>query len=654
MKKVLAVALLDLRRFGFGLISAALVAGLLPSLANGLGAPVETATILAATFLLVGAVCGGYFGADFAEGRASFFFARPLPTSALITGRAAALLTLAGLAFLAFMASNWISSTEAGKWTPWVLQKRHVYALGIGWAVSLFVSLGIAARARDPRGRSGMRDAIVIPLRMGASITAFFLMFGLFADLIIRAYFNNFRPIELFLWSWAIASLVASFVAIALGRTERLRIARLQSLVMGVHFVLISLVVAAAWAYVLHPGPEAIEKVVATGGSASADGRTALVAAVVNRGDGKTFVPIFVLDIASGQAVRLNADKHDGPWTSTDGSSVVWSEATPFFFRPLWRRLGGKTTFRVRSASGEIQPLPMPSKAPDYRTARELSQFGGVIDWVLPAPDGDTFAILWDRHLTFTSRTRGELSDTNYGGSTRSFRLRTAVFRPSGELRMAAVRRDPRGEQSLEFVDIEPKSGAVKVLRSLKDDMFGWTVFDSTGDRALMTSGLRPGRGSSVVLVHLNESPGAGETTTLMADVFFPTPRFMSDGRIVVSSRAALGAPYEASLSIFSPEGKPVLDVPTALGHSGYMGPEMFPGVLAMTSAGSEAATILLDTTTGKVLREITGLRPQGVFVSPPPAGSAAARLLQSADGKLYELPSLDAAPRLLLPLPRR
>ena len=84
------------------------------------------------------------------------------------------------------------------------------------------------------------------------------------------------------------------------------------------------------------------------------------------------------------------------------------------------------------------------------------------------------------------------------------------------------------------------------------------------------------------------------------------------------------------------------------------MGPEMFPGVLAMSSGGSEAATTLLDTTTGKVLREIPGLRAQSDFGSSPPAGSAAARLLQSADGKLYELPALDAEPRLLLPRTRR
>ncbi len=651
MKKILAVALLDWRRLAFGLVPAALIAGLIPSLSDGIGEPIPVASVLVALFLLVGAACGGYFGTDFAEGRSSFFFARPLPTRALITGRATALLVLAGVAFLAFMASNWISSTEAN-WTAWILEKRHAYALVVAWSVSLFVSLGIAARARDSRGRSGMRDAIVIPLRLSASIAAFFLMFGLFADLVLRAYAESFRPIELFLWSWAIASLVASFVAIASGRTERLRIARLQSLVMGVHFVLVSLVVASAWSYVLHPGPEAIEKVVAWG-SASADGRTALVATVVNRGDGKTPVPIFVLDIASGQAVRLNADKHDGPWASADGSTVVWSEATPFFFRPLWRRLGGETTFRVRSASGEIRPLPMPSQAPDYRTARDLSRYGGVINWVLPSPDGDTFAILWDRHLTFTSHTRGELSDTPFGGGDRPFVRRTALFRRSGDFRIAVGRRDAAGTQSLEFVDIEPKSGALKVLFSMKAENLGLVLFDSTGDRALVTSGYQPGRVGSILLVDLSGSPGEVKTTTLPGEVFFPTARFMTDGGIVVSGRSALAAPYETSLTVLSPDGKPVLSIPTPLGYSGYMGAEMFPGVVAMTSGAPEVATTLVDTITGKILRRIPGLRSQNALMGSPPPGSATARLLHSADGKLYEMPSLDAAPRLLLPLTR-
>jgi len=651
MRKLVAVALLDGRRFGIGLVSAALVAGLLPSLASGLGEPVPAATILAGVFLLVGATCGGYFGTDFAEGRSSFFFARPLPTWALIGGRAAALVALAGAAFLAFMASSWVSSTDLNGWTPWILERRHAYALGIAWSGSLFLSLGIAARARGPRGRSGIRDAVVIPLRLGASLAAFLLMFGLFADLILRAYFERFRPIELFLWSWAIASLVASFVAIAAGRTERLRIARFQILVMAVHFVLVSVAVIAAWSYVLHPDADAIVEVrYPTWGSP--DGRTAFLSARVNRGDEKSFHPIYVLDLASGQATRLNSDRYAGPWTSADGSSVVWSEATPFFFRPLWRLLGGETTFRVRRASGEVSPLPMPRNAPDFRSASDLTWGDGVVNWVLPSPDGDVFAILWAGHLTFTSRSRGELSGLDLDlGPSRRMSFRTAVFMPTGELRTAIMRRDALGEQTLDFVDIEPRSGVQKLLFSLRANTVARIQFDASGSRALVTSGTSPGRGAVILLVHLMGTPEANAARELVKEVYFPGATFISDGRIVASGAGALAGDTNF-LTIFSPEGEPVLKASVDVGFSPALGGEMFPGVMAVSIIGKGASFI--DLNTGKLLRSLPNLRHLGNFFGSSPEGSAAARLLLSMDGKLYELPSVDAEPRLLLPLPRQ
>ncbi len=646
MKKVLAVALLDWRRLAFGLTSAALVAGLLPSLANGLGAPVETGFILAATLLLVGAACGGYFGTDFSEGRSSYFFARPLPTWALITGRAAALLGLAGIAFLAFMASNWISSTES-QWTPWILDKRHAYTLGVSWSVSLFVSLGIAARARDTRARSGLHPAILIPLRLSASLAAFFLMFGLFADLIQRAYSASRGPVELFLWSWAIACLVASFVAISAGRTERLRIARLQGLVMVSHFVLVSLAVIAAWSYVLHPDADAIQEVsYPTWGSQ--DGRTAFLSTRVNRGSQTTFRPIYVLDIASGQAKRLNADRYQGPWTSANGSTVVWSEATPFFFRPLWRGLGGETTFRVRDASGQVKPLPMPKNAPDFRSVRDLSRGGGVVNWVLPSPDGDVFAITWGGHLTFTSHSRGELSDANLYGPQSSMYLREALFLPTGDLRPAFVNRDKGGEQSLDFMDIEPTSGARKLLLSVTESLVARIRFDADGARALITTGSSPGRGASVLLVHLDGREAASATSTLVNEVYSPSAAFVSDGRIVASGAAAMRQWDTNFLTVFSPGGEPVLKAPVDVGFRPTLAGEMFPGVMAVSIINKGASFI--DLTTGKLVRSFPDLRHLGNYYGFPPEGSAAARLLLSTDGKLYELPSLDAEPRLLLP----
>lgn len=641
MKKVLAVALLDGRRLGFGIASAALVGGLIPSLANGLGAPVPAASVLAFTFLLVGAACGGYFGNDFAEGRSSFFFARPLPTWALIAGRVAALVVLTGVAFVGFIASNWLSTRDQGEWTFWVLDTRHLRVVIVAWAASLFVSLAIAARARDTRSHKGFREFVLIPLRLGAMLGAFLLMFGLFADLIVRAYSYTFRPMELFLWSWLAACLIASLVAIANGRTERLRIARAQTLVMGIHFGLVSMVVVAAWFYVLHPDVNAIRAFHA--GWGSPDGRTAFVSAAVDRGDEKSFRPIFVVDLTSDRARLLNADRHQGPWTSADGASVVWSEATPFFFRPLLRHLGGQTTYRVRNASGQTAPLPMPAKAPDYRSARDLSRLAGVIDWVLPAPDGDVFAVLWDRHLTFTSRTRGDLSEIALGADR--WRVHgSAVFMASGALRTAIQRRDASGDQTLRFVDIDPRSGAITDVASVKVDGGGWVRLERTGARALLISSTVARKGAVISLFRL-EGTAAGTATTVLKDILLPSAEFMSDGRIV-----ALGTPMgrwnQTSVAIVSADGKVLMASPSEPRTLARLGGEIFPGVVAVV--GGDTGTTLLDLTTGRVTREIPHLLHIGSSIHPPPPGSAAARLLISNDGKLYELPALNAEPRLV------
>ncbi len=653
MRKTLAVALLDCRRLGFGVVSAALVAGLGPSLASGLGlhgADTSATIILGWAFAFVGLAAGGSFGNDFADGRSSFFFARPLSAGVLIAGRFGALLALAASAFFSFMVSYWLSSRGREGFTFWVLTRVHAEALASCWAVSLFFGLATAARGRRTEAAGGMRAAVLIPLRLGLSFGAFLLMFGLFADLVLRAYRNDFTPIRVFVESWVVASFVASCVAITAGRTEPLRIARFQSNVMLAHFVLVSVSVVGAWTYVLHPGPEAFQRVEYPS-FGSPDGRAAFVFTAVGRGDGKSFKPVFALDIASGQARRLNADPDQGPWTSDDGATLVWSEATPFFFRPLWRYVGGATTFRVRTSSGEVAVLPMPRNLPDFTRARDLSDFGGAVDRVLPAPDGDVFAILWDRHLTFTSRSRGELSDVNLGPG-RPF-VRAMAFLPSGELRAAVSRRDGSGP-SVEFADIDPRSGSIRPVVSMKVENPARIQFDAPVARALLTSMTLRGRGASIILVDLNRAGGEPGSTVLLNDVFFPTAIFLADGRIAAGSGGSVRAWEKRTLRIFSPAGQMVGDTPLGEGLAPSLGGEMFPGVLGVRTGRFTEDLSLMEVASGAVVRRLPGFSALlSFFGSPPPPGTPAARLLQSADGKLYELPSVTAEPRLLLPLGR-
>ena len=97
------------------------------------------------------------------------------------------------------------------------------------------------------------------------------------------------------------------------------------------------------------------------------------------------------------------------------------------------------------------------------------------------------------------------------------------------------------------------------------------------------------------------------------------------------------------------------LQTETVLEHNVSLGKEVFPGVLCLhILKGKDSAVAFIDATNGAELRRIPGYslapRPFSLYVETvPPPGTPGARLLLSA-GKLYELPSLQAEPRLLLP----
>jgi hypothetical protein len=649
MKKALSVALLDGRRLGFGLVSAGLVGGLIPSFASGLGGSVPAESVLVLVFVSVGIACGGYFGNDFTDGRSSFFFARPLPSGTLIAGRLAGLAALSTVTFAAFMASYWISSRERSGFSLFVLNPTHARVLTASFTIALFLALAVAAHGRGQRSDTGLRGRLKGFLRLGSALGLFILTFGLFADLAVRAYFNNETPIRLFFNSGFIAVFIASLAAIVAGRTEGLRIARIQNGVMAGYLAFASIVVTGAWTYVLHPGPGAIEAVL-RGTQGSPDGRSAYVVAKVSRGDSVTFKPVFVLDIASGQLQRLDVDPYAGPWLSADGGTMVWSEATPFFFRPLWRYLYGATSFRVRSGASTVETLAIPRKVPDGLRGTTLALGFGMIDRVLPSSGGDEFAVVWGHQVAFTSRSRGELPDVDLGPGRPS--VIAGVYLPSGSLRVATALQEG-AIWTLRFLDIDPGSGKVANLSSMEVGPVARVQFDATGTRALLVSG--SGMRASLSLV----TPGGPSPTPteLLGDSVNPGALFLADGRIA----ATAGAFEKRAFRIFSAAGKPVLDVPMDESATVSVRSEMFPGVLAISLGArfGQQGTGLVDAGTGATVRRLPGVLPVAsasdlTFSSAPPPGSAAARLLLAGDGTLYELPSLTAEPRLLLPQPGR
>lgn len=654
MRETLAVALLDFRRLGSILVSLGLMAGLGPALITGLGGSIPVGSQLAVVFLMVGVAAGGTFGSDFAEGRGSFFFARPLTSVSLIAGRLAGLGALAAITFAAYMASFWLSSSEAARFEPTVLHLGHARFLCVGWVLSLFGSLAVAVHARGQGPARRLRDIFGSGLRMLAILAAFLVTFGLFTDLIVRAYFGSTAPVRAFLWSWVAVCLGASCAAIIAGRSERLRIARFLGGVMGAYLALASTVVLAAWTYILHPGPGAI-RAVAPGIVVSPDGLHAFVAATVDRGDPTTFRPVFHVDLTSNQIARFNADPNQGPWFSAEGRVTAWSEATPFFFRPFLRFATGATSYRMRMGGG-VEPMPMPRDLAQSASSSDLV-FRGFASHVLPSFTGDVFAIEWKGHLTFTSRTGAELSDLDLGAE--QSHLAASAFLPSGELRAAIVRRGASIDQ-LDLVDIQPESGATKLVGSVKVSRSVDVRFDATATHALLQARTLPRR-MTVTLLSFGARPEALSSVVLIADAFNPTPVFLSGGRI------GLLAGGGRSLRILGMTGELLHETPIEQRTEAQLAGEMFPGIVAImappsrelrlsdTADGGVAVPgwdlLLFDTAGGGLVRHLHGTRSvlNASDATPPPAGSPGARLMWR-EQQLYSLAAPGAEPRQILP----
>jgi hypothetical protein len=131
----------------------------------------------------------------------------------------------------------------------------------------------------------------------------------------------------------------------------------------------------------------------------------------------------------------------------------------------------------------------------------------------------------------------------------------------------------------------------------------------------------------------------------------FPGAIFLADGRIAASTGGSVGAWQNRAVKIFSPDGRALLDIPLGEGMAPRLSREVFPGILGASMDRFTEELSLIDTTSGAVMRRIPNMSSPGWFLrTTVPPGTPAARLLRSGDGKLYELPSVSAEPRLLLP----
>ena len=648
MRAVLAVATLDLRRLWMVVGSAGVALGLFPSLVRGLSVQATAQETLPFAIGAAAVIAGAAFGMDFAENRPSFFYARPMSTTAMFAGRIAAMLGLVLLSIATFLSVQWLSGLMWPGLPAARVRPLHLIVIAVGWAVALFFSLAAAVHVRQ-RIKVGARAFVLGALRMLGVLAFTALTIALFIDILLRAYESR-TPVIILLSSYVLAAFIASCAAIELGRSNRLRITEVLNLGMYIHTTLAFVTLLTVWFYVLRPGPGAITSI--AGVTPSPDGAAAYVAARVDRGS-ETYLPRFRVDLSTGEVRRLDrgalnaAREPRGQWQSRDGGTQVWTNQTPMLLRSIRQLMTRSSPFHFQSPFGTEQTLPLPN---DFVLDFDWEIKGLPVD-ILPSSGGDVFAFHWiDRkgpHLAFMSPARGQLSVVDAEAS-RGVK-RAWMFLPSGQLRVAFQRRVEKVED-LHIVDIDPATGKATSLASAPIAPNGhWFTarFDDSASRVLVDGGFANERRS--LLLTLDGSPLARVQMLSISKQTAFESAFLADGRVVVLHRE----PPLSELRLLTNTGEPALTVPLGEGYS-KLGNEPFANVLIVTTQLASKTTVrLFDSTTGRELRRIEGFHAPAPYYSylsePAPPGSPAARILMEKE-TLYLLPSLTEEPRRLLP----
>jgi hypothetical protein len=205
---------------------------------------------------------------------------------------------------------------------------------------------------------------------------------------------------------------------------------------------------------------------------------------------------------------------------------MTWAEGTPVFFRPLIRKVGGGSHYRMQAGEG----LPLTIEVPLSMRGLFVPGPRFLIDSVssiTPSTDGDLFAIQSPRELRFMSRTRGEFPEVKLPGGA-SARRGAIQFLPNGLARAATVV-ESGGQSQVTVVDIEPRTGAVTEVATLSATRVAGVRFDKDASRALIsTTGAEASRGSAFLI----QMGAASAPREIVAESRLPMGLFLDDGRI--------------------------------------------------------------------------------------------------------------------------
>lgn len=653
MRAIVAVAMLDAKRLWLAALGFGIACGILPSLIavlarNPAGESAMTFGFLGGSMLATAAAAGVIFGQDFLDGKASFFYARPLSVPSMMTGRIVSVLALCVMALAGFTVSFVLTKGPArlgGILAQTTLQRLLLIA--VVWTFTTYVSLTRAAITRQP-ARKTVWAVLEGLLRAVGVVALSALMLALFVDIMLRAMDRNTLPIKLLFGSYAVAMFIAIYVAIDRGRTDRIQIMRILTSGMYLHSILAVTVVIGSWIYILHPPPSAIQAL--HSGYSSPDGRVAYVAASVDRGT-EFFQPFFSVDLNSGEVERLPMEYENNwrPWLwfSSDGNTKVWAVQTPLLFNMARRGTIGAGVFRYQTSFGDIKPLRLPDEI-EFDT--NFPATGPP--QILPASGSDIVAVMWNLNgrtndLAFVSPSRGELSRIDLASQHRY--LTGWAFRPSG--RLAAISILNTGKvRTTQLIEIDPATKNIAVVAELPADT-NRARFNTAATQAVVFSG--PPENKSIALVSLDNGQVVPLTQLSTDKEANLDQTFLADGRFAMIVRK----PPMADLLVFSPDGRQEFRLPLGAGFTVFAG-EPFPNTLTVsTSLTGKILLRFIDLSRGTIVREIEGFSRTGIpgfgllADSYPPPGSPGSRMVLSK-GKLFIIPSLSEEPRQLLPRP--
>jgi hypothetical protein len=572
---------------------------------------------LAAVMVVAAAVLTGssVIARDLAEGRLGFFFARPQPWWSIWGGKMLAAVVLTFLAGAIALVPAFLTLEGPMPPLPWWL---GIVVPGLLTLIGLAHALAVASRARTGWFALDLLMVAAIGVLLRAASRTLF-AWGVVPLVFVPLLFELTRGA---LWFLAIVLTLAGAVQVAQGRADAGRGHRVLSIVLWSCLMPAALGYFAFAAWVQRPSPADLGAVMS---ASAAPGGTWIAATGRGRWPrSESATPSLLVDVATRRFIRVGpAFSTRGPAFSSDGRRAAW-------IREWWTEAPRLLVADLDAARPEASPVPLPVPP-------------GAVSGVSLSHDGKTAAVVQANQATVFPVGSSQAAATV---ETHLSTSREAVFSSDGRVHVLGGRGDALSPQDLDLIVLDPANGSVSVAGHIP----------SRGNAADRWS---PDARWLAVIHRQDHRPSVtlhdGTTGALLAT---PVPEgttgrvavsFLQDGRLAV-----VEAGSGVRLRVFTPEGAESASVDIASGFGVARVAEVAPGLLAVDQpwpgSGQPSETVLVDASSGRILRREAGLRTATMWLFGNGAStSAPASLFIDEKGALVRLDATTGTRQTLL-----